>query len=101
MTELRVRRATEEGQAAKARDLATKRKTSPLGSSNKHKKKQKLASKKQVSSAIAAERKKNNTHFVEANALISSLVQGIANKSPTLPPPTVASVDAQATALQL
>jgi len=101
VAELRAWRAIEESQAAKARDLVKKRKTSPSGSSNQYKKKQKLAIKKQVSSAIAAARKKNSEYFVEANALISSLVQGIANKSPTLPPPTVASADAQATVFQL
>ena len=77
MAELREWRNTEEGQAAKARDMAKKRKKGPPLSSNKNKKKQKAAIRKQVSSALATERKNQSDHFVEANALISLWCKGL------------------------
>ena len=94
-------RRTEEGQADKARGLA-KRKIANQGSSNNfNKKKQKKEMQKQISSAVAVERKKKKKHLATVNALVSSLVQGMANKSPPLPPPIIAGVDAHATAMQL
>ena len=101
MAELGVWRRTEEGKADKARGLAKRKKLNTESSNKFNKKKQKKAMQKQTSSAVAAERKKHKKHFAETNALVSSLVQGVAKKSPPLPPPIIAGVDAHATAMQL
>ena len=57
---------------------------------------------KQISRAVAADRNKHKKHYAKTNALVSSLIQQMANKSPTLPPlppPIVAGVNAHAHAV--